>query len=303
MKTNKTPVASAAGVFLWGEQGSTVNLPLQIIKLIIEFTKRLMNEFTAITPQQYANKAWQRYSSYAFVAKCNVIPVVAAELAHLVAALPLGFVQTGASFQLMAITSLRPGTNLFVAPNGDWLGRYIPAAVRGYPFGVVKMQDQKSILCINESSGMVVQAELGEAFYDETGSLTHALKDMRDFLISVEADRVVTQAAVDALQAANLIQRWPLHTLDGSRNVVVEGLYRVDETMLNAMSEDVFLSLRKAGGLPLAYAQLLSMSHLPMLQTADNGQKCPPADTVKAPAELDRLVGLSFLESDTLKFS
>lgn len=263
-----------------------------------------MNQFTAITPQQFANKAWQRATNYAFAAKVNVIPVVAAELANASPLFPLGFMQIDASFQLMAITSLLPGANLFVAPNGDWLGRYIPAVLRGYPFRLVKAQDKdKNILCIDEGSGLVVEAGRGEAFFDEAGHPARALKDMLDFISKIEVNRVVTQAAVDALQAADLIQKWPLSMQAGDRTVAVEGLYRIDETRLNAVTDDVFLSLRKAGGLPLAYAQLLSMNQLAMLQMAGDVQARLRAKITPPPQNPDGLLEFAFSDDGTLKFS
>jgi hypothetical protein len=263
-----------------------------------------MSQFTAITPQQFAGKAWQRYTSYAFAAEANVIPVVGAELAKLAPALPLGFIQANASFELVAITSLQPGTNLFVAPNGDWIGRYIPAALRAYPFRVVKTQDKdESILCINESSGLVVEAGMGEAFFDEAGRPAQSLNDMLDFISHIEKDRVVTQAAVDALQAAGLIQKWPLQMQTGDKTVTVEGLYRIDEAKLNAISGDVFLSLRSVGCLPLAYAQLLSMNQLAMLQMAADMRERLRTNITQQPQNLDGLAAYEFSSGETLKFS
>lgn len=263
-----------------------------------------MSQFTAVTPQQFANKAWQRHTSYAFAAKANVIPVVAEELANLAPALPLGFVQINASFELVAITSLLPGNNLFVAPNGDWLGRYIPAALRGYPFRVVKAEGKdESILCIDESSGLVVESGLGEAFFDGAGRPAQALNDMLNFISRVEKNRVVTQAAVDVLQAADLIQHWPLTMQNGDRTVAVEGLYRIDEAMLNAIPSNEFLSLRTAGCLPLAYAQLLSMNQLAMLQMAGDVQERLRVNTTLQPQKLNGQAGFALSGSDTLKFS
>ncbi len=85
-------------------------------------------------------KAWRRYPDYAFAAGQNLVLLllVAAELAQVVPAMLLGFVQIGESFQLMAVTALRPGANLFAAPDGQWLGAYVPAALRGYLFRLVK---------------------------------------------------------------------------------------------------------------------------------------------------------------------
>jgi hypothetical protein len=264
-----------------------------------------MSQFTVITAQQFADKSWLRSASYAFAANANAIPVVAAELANLVPALPLGFVKAGTSFELAAITSLLPGTNLFVSPTGEWLGRYIPAALRGYPFRVMKAEDGgEDILCVNESSGLVVEGGGGEPFFDQAGRPSQALSGMLDFISQLEVNRVVTQAAVNALQAADLIQAWPLQAQNGDRTVAVEGIYRIDEAKLNALSDDAFLSLRVAGGLPLAYAQLLSTNQFSMLQMAEDIQKRLRANALsQLPQKVGGLDGFSLLGNETLKFN
>jgi hypothetical protein len=47
--------------------------------------------------------------------------------------------------------------------------------------------------------------------------------------------------------------------------IKVEGLYRIDEVALNALSAEPFQEVRAAGALPVAYCQLLSMQHLAVL--------------------------------------
>jgi hypothetical protein len=51
--------------------------------------------------------------------------------------------------------------------------------------------------------------------------------------------------------------------------VPVEGLFSIDEAGLNKLDDEDFLTLRKAGGLALAYAQLLSMGQLAVLERLD----------------------------------
>jgi len=224
-------------------------------------------QLTAISAEKFSGKAWRRYNSYAFAARENLIPLVAAELAKAVPTMPLGFVQIGEGFQLVAITALQAGANLFVAPDGRWLGAYVPAALRGYPFRLVKLQDRAdSILCIDEASGLVVEAGQGETFLDEDAQPSKAVKDVLEFLSQAERNRMVTQAAVDALAAAGLIQPWPLSIKQGEQNVPVTGLYRIDEAALNALDNEAFLTLRQSGALPVAYAQLMSMNQLTVLQ-------------------------------------
>lgn len=264
-----------------------------------------MTQFTAVTPHQFADKSWQPNTSYAFAANANVVPVAAVELANMVPALPLGFVKTNDSFELVAITSLRPGTNLFVGPNGEWLGRYIPAALRGYPFRVAKGEGQEEgILCVNVNSGLVVEAGRGEAFFEADGRPSRALSDMLNFLSRIEINRAVTQRAVAALQAADIIQPWALQVQEGGKLTVVEGLYRIDEARLNSIEGDVFLSLRTTGSLPIAYAQLLSMNQLPVLEmAADMQQRLHAKAAGLSAAQIRGGEGFRFSGGDTLKFS
>lgn len=225
------------------------------------------SQFTVITKEQFSGKAWRRHASYAFAAGGNLIPMVASELARAVPAMPLGFVKSGDGFQLVAITALQPGANLFVAPDGRWLGAYVPAAVRGYPFRLVKPQGRtESVLCIDEASGLVVEAGQGEAFFDKDGLPGKVLKNVLELLSQVERSRIATQAAVDALAAAKLVQPWLLNIKRGERNIPMTGLFRIDEAALNALKNKAFLALRQSGALTTAYAQLLSMNQIGVLQ-------------------------------------
>jgi hypothetical protein len=52
----------------------------------------------------------------------------------------------------------------------------------------------------------------------------------------------------------------------GEQSVSVNGLYRIDEAALNALGNKAFLALRRSGALPVAYAQLLSMNQMGVLQ-------------------------------------
>ena len=223
-----------------------------------------MIQLVAVTPERHASKAWKKHASYAFAATDCVIPLVGAELSKAVPALPIGFTRDADRYQLVAITSLRPGENLFVAPSGQWLGAYIPAALRGYPFRLVQPEGaEQAILCIDEASGLVVEAaQGGEAFFDDQGQPSQVVKDTLDFLSQVERYRALTQQAVNTLADANLITAWPLNLKQGEQIVPVTGLYRIDEAALNTLDGVAFLTLRQAGALLVAYAQLLSINQL-----------------------------------------
>jgi hypothetical protein len=262
-------------------------------------------KFVAITREQFATKAWWRPPTYAFAARSNILPVVASELSRLVPTMPLGFVGTENKFQLAAITSLQPGSNCFVDLDGNWIGDYIPAAVRAHPFQLIKPIDsEECVLGFDESSDLLVEAGQGDAFFDEDGP-SPALKAILDFLSGIEASRVVTQRMVDALQAANVVQPWRMNLLQDGQTLPVEGLYRIDEAILNTLADEAVLSLRKTGAITLAYAQLFSMNQLSMLSKATEVQvRAREQFQVRAlgPAQGGGSMSFGLVEGEILRF-
>ena len=182
--------------------------------------------------------------------------------------MPMGFIEEEDGYQLVAITSLTPRTNLYVAPDGRWLVPYTPAVLRAYPFKLKQLESTEKItLCINEASGLVVDGEEdGNAFFDDHGEPTQKIKDVANFLSKIEDNRALTQRAVSALADAGLIIPWKLNRKDGDEVLPVNGFFHVDEAALNKLGDVDFLALRKAGSLPLAYSQLLSMNQLVVLE-------------------------------------
>jgi hypothetical protein len=222
-----------------------------------------MPQLTPITKQNHADKSWTRFSTYTFASKDNLAPLAGAEIAKAVSTLPIAFAKHKDHFLLVAVLSLFPGTNLFVAPDGRWLGGYVPSIFRGYPFQLAKAEGKDDlILCVDEDSGLVKNDKSGEPFFDHTGEVSKPVKDIMNFLNQVEQNKAATNLAVAALADAGVITEWPLKIKQGDQEKPVTGLYRIDEEKLNALDDAQFLKIRKAGALPIAYAQLLSMGNI-----------------------------------------
>ena len=259
-----------------------------------------MTEFTAIAPESHAKKVWKNVPDYAFAAADTVIPLVGAELSKAISAMPTGFIKQEVGYQLVGITSLQAGMNMYVAPDGKWLGAYIPAMLAAYPFRLAHQEESpdKSILCINEASGLVVEStEDGNAFFDDQNQPTQEIKDILNLLSDFQVNLAVTQRAVNALDDAGLITPWALQIQQGEEVVPVAGLFNIDEAALNKLDDDDFLALRKANGLAVAYAQLLSMNQLTVLERLGElrGQNLAPQAANSKPTNL---TGFSLLEEN-----
>jgi hypothetical protein len=168
----------------------------------------------------------------------------------------------------VAVLGVEPNRNLFVGEDGRWLGGYVPAALRGYPFVLGRGADGRQMLCVDEASALVTDGPEGERFFEDDATLSPAVRQTLDFLTRIEQSRVVTATACGVLQGRNLIEPWPITLKTHQAERRIEGLFRVNEGALNALEDDAFVSLRKAGALPLAYAQLLSMQQLRVLVSA-----------------------------------
>jgi hypothetical protein len=235
-----------------------------------------MTKPTPITRKTHAGKSWTRFSSYNFASKDTLVPLAGAEIAKAATSMPTAFVKQQNRFFLVAVLSLTPDTNLFVAPDGRWLGGYVPSVFRGYPFQLAKVEGRDNlVLCVNEASGLVNEDKTaGEPFFDDSGELARPVKEVGDFLQHVEQNRAATNLAVASLAEAGIITQWPLSMQEGGKKPATP-LYRIDEAGLNRLGNEAFLKLRKA--LPIAYAQLLSMNHIQTLtKIATTGKQVEP---------------------------
>ena len=106
-----------------------------------------MAELAAITPERHAKKVWKHVTDYAFAAEDTVIPLVGPSSArrHWRCLSALSSIDAG--YQLVAITSLQPGTNLYVAPDGKWLGAYIPLPCERTRFQLAQQEGQGNSSC------------------------------------------------------------------------------------------------------------------------------------------------------------
>lgn len=224
-----------------------------------------MPNYHAISSEHHGQKRWKRYSSYAFAAADAVAPLTAVELPSAMMSMPIAFVESDGCFVPVAVLGLQPGMNLFVTSDWRWVGNYIPAVFRAYPFRLANTEGGKQVLCIDEDSGLISDGPAGESFFTAEGQPTQAIQDSLNFLSQLEQSRIATAAACAALQKHAVLRSWSITVKTGASEQQVAGLHQIDEAALNALSGEAFLEIRQAGALPVAYCQLLSMQQLPRL--------------------------------------
>jgi hypothetical protein len=251
-----------------------------------------MSKFVAISKEHHGTKRWLRLQNYSFAVKAMAVPIVGAEIAKVVLSMPITFVRQDGQFQLSAMLSVSSGTNMFVAPDGRWLGPYIPSSLRSYPFRLVTPEGaEQSILCIEEDRVISADNPLpGEAFFAADGTISPPIQQVLDFLTALEQNRLVTNLAVSSLEQAGVIKPWPITLKSEQGDKTLDGLHRIDEVALNALPSEEFIKLRATGALPIAYAQLLSMGQLGVFEQLARMQgQLAPRPLTALPDSLDKL--------------
>ncbi len=230
-----------------------------------------MADIYPLTADRHGTKQFVPQTSWSFVQKQNLAPVLCTEFAHVACEYPLVFFQTTKESEQLspfALFGLQADLNSMVDAQGQWLGKYIPAVFRGYPFMAVKSAEGKDdfVFCIDESAGHLVDKG-GQPLFDKSGKKTAFLEKTFNFVREYQQQAPVVTKFCEVLQSFDLFSPLSIELRKDKDNRVVTlaGLFRIDEEKLAAVSVDNFQELRRLGMLPLIYAHLLSLRHLKRL--------------------------------------
>ncbi len=219
-----------------------------------------------ITRSKYGTLSWRPFADWSFANDLESAPLTQTEVFAACKSLPFAFVKTEHGWGLAAILGVGQQKNLFVGPDGKWLGAYVPAYLRGYPFSTVMQNDGQELL-----SAAIGTDRIGTDFpnrlFSEDGSFSKDFDKVVDFLRAVTADKAKTAAVCEQLATQGVITPWPIKFINEAEERVVDGYYKLDEAALSALPGDVLKSLMESGALKLALAQAISTTNMQNLVT------------------------------------
>jgi len=269
-----------------------------------------MTHYIALSKTAHQSMGWRKAPSLSFAATESVVAVLLEEVPHLVPTLPLAFIQRGAAdgssnaYELVALLSLSPGLNLYLSPDGRWLGGYLPAALRSYPFRLLQdNESERVLLCFDQDSGLMssLPDAAAQSFFDTEGKMTPGLENLVTFLKLYEQGRQLTQVAVNLLAEHNLIVPWSVSVGDGGgQSARVNGLHTIDEQAVKNLDSSTLKLLMDGNALSLAYAQLFAQHRVQNLSRLYDLRK---AFKDGEPIAVDKVAeDLLSAHGDTLKF-
>lgn len=247
-----------------------------------------MSNYVPLSREQHNRLRLAQSRSYAPFKTVTSVPIILDEITLAAREYPILFPEGEAQMPFV-LTGMRPETNAFVDDAGNWLAHYIPLDVRKYPFGlsatpaaasgaeaVDEEEEGKTryTLCIDPEAPDLKDLD-GPLVFQPQGALCGGAKARADIAKRLLERNAVTKILVQVLEDAGLLVPREISMNLGLEKRKLRGFRVVDEKKLNALSDEDFADLRNKGGLPLAYAQLMSMANLRLGPLAGQSNSAP----------------------------
>ncbi|MBE7418892.1 MAG: SapC family protein [Ideonella sp.] len=199
-------------------------------------------------------------------AALNSMFVLAGEFGEACKDYPLVWVEAGTDpagarqVAPVAVFGLARGENLCIS-GGAWRTRYVPLALRCYPFAMARAGEQFA-LCYDSAAPWFSVTE-GEALFATDGAPGPLLAEVRRQLEAAEAE--VERTRLSGLELLRLDLLRPMRfegTMPGGEPLVVDGFLTLDEERFAKLTDADVLALHKTGLLALLVAHGLSLSNM-----------------------------------------
>ena len=164
---------------------------------------------------------------------------------------------------LIALVSLGQ-TNLAINDEGKWLAPYVPAALRKYPFALVKSEtrEDKSVIVMDERGDMLSELE-GEELFKASGEVSEVLREYANLASLYDAQTRKTRAMVEEIRESGILaQRSIRINTQGESRVLVNGFSGVDEEKLNKLDKEIVQRWQESGIMALVKTHLASLEKI-----------------------------------------
>jgi len=217
--------------------------------------------WTVVSKSKHANVAIKKTPDYSFSSNQLIAEISLFEIQAAVVSLPIVFSKYEDEVKVCGILGLQQGQNLFVDKAGRWQSKFVPAALRSYPFRFGVLDNGEKTLVFDDESNLVVERDIGEPLFDEDGTESGLLKNYVKILNHIEQSKRISKRACALLDDYDLLEPFNINNTASSETVQkVTGFLRVKAENFHSLSNSKFADLRENHALELIFANFFSMS-------------------------------------------
>jgi len=214
-----------------------------------------------VSPQRHGNWSLESANDYGFSKHVNSVPLMTVEFPNAAAEYAIVFSGTKEAVIPAVILGMRSNQNLYLAEDGGWQAKYLPAFVRRYPFVFSSAPDGKTFtLCVDESYPRLNQAGRGERLFNDESKPTPFVERALKFLEQYQIEFRRTQAFCKQLLELDLLEPMRAQaSIGGGEKLSLVGFMAVNREKLKALPAEKLAELAKSDALELLYLHLNSM--------------------------------------------
>jgi len=232
------------------------------------------NEVVPISAERHGNWHIRDLKDYSFTNNVNWVPLMAVEFLNASSDFSIVFAGDEDTVMPVLLLGMRQDENVFLAADGSWEGKYIPAFIRRYPFVFSLSEDGEDFfLCIDETYPGFNQDAEGHALIGEDGKASEYTDGVLNFLSEYQAEFQRTQALCKKLKDLNLLERKQVEaSLPSGEKMSLTDFYTVDRGRLTTLSSEAIVDLVRSGAYELICYHLASLRNFNLLRDRTSDQ-------------------------------
>ena len=224
-----------------------------------------------ISKENHMDWSYVGLTNYWHTKNDAIVPILIAEIDRIISTNPIVFIESNEKLGLYSMQSLLPNMNLMIDNQGIWTNNYIPARYRSLPFVLATDSNKNTnekLLCYVEDLNCVAKSidKKSTKIFNSNEALSEDMKQVFEFLKSIEQNELVTQKALLSIKEADIIEDWSLSIKlsDGERSMT--GLKKINIEKLKSLSGKTLQNLNTTGGLDVCFANILSLNNIENLK-------------------------------------
>lgn len=197
-----------------------------------------------------------------FASKLASAPIAASEVSQVARQMPFAF-SSDETLVPVAFMSIKENENAFINAAGEWIGDYLPAHIRRYPFILGQTDTPDKFTIMFDSDAPEVNTISGKPLYEENGDIAPTLSDITNLLQAFHNELSVTEELLKPLLEKDVLtnQTVTINRPDGT-TWSLEGVRAVDGERVKALDDATLAEWVRSGLMAIVYAHLHSLENV-----------------------------------------
>jgi hypothetical protein len=230
----------------------------------------MTTNFVPLNANRHRYLKLMQHQGYRYAREFGQSALLLAEFGRASVHCPIVFVGHSSGVVSPVVLLAREGvSNAFVSSDGQWIGSFIPLAIRLHPFAVANVPERETPLVCIDTHSELLSFDTGVPLFDMNGDPTPALDHAKDQLNEVDIMLKATENFCRMLHTLHLLAPYTVVDKHGNPLSGLENCYQIDPQALDKLGDAALCVLRKEGWLAPIYAHRISLMQLDSLPASE----------------------------------